>query len=305
MRRYHTPSLFLSLGVTLLTATCFAADLTPGKSVFGELQYVEYIPGDLPLVVAAPHGGRETPADIPDRTNGVVDMDTNSQELARTFAEVVRTKTGHHMHLIISRLHRKKLDPNREAAEAAQGSVIAEKAWKEYHDFIDQACAAAVKQYGVCFFIDLHGQSHPDVRVELGYLHSASALAASDEELNKSAFIAKGSYQLIAAKSDLTYAQLIRGPASLGALLEKRGFPSTPSPRMPTPTEPFFSGGYTVVRHCDAKKNVTGLQIETNKTRLRDTKENRQKFAEVLVDTLQEYLPARLGIQLNGKPAPK
>lgn len=72
---------------------------------------------------------------------------------------------------------------------------------------------------------------------------------------------------------------------------------------MPAPTEPFFSGGYTVRRHCDAKQKVTGLQIETNRIRLRDTKENRQKFAEALVDVLEEYLPARLAIQLNGKPA--
>lgn len=284
----------------LLACSAAAADLVPGKSVFGENQYIEYIPGDLPLVVCSPHGGRLTPEEIPDRTKGVVQPDVNTQDLARTFAAAVHARTGKHMHLIISNLHRKELDPNREIEEAAQGSPIAEKAWNEYHGFIAQACAATVKQYGVAFFIDLHGQSHPDVRIELGYQHSAKDLAGSDEQLNGPAYLAKSSIQLIAKRSDEPYSQLLSGPNSLGALLEKKGFFAAPSPRMPSPQEPFFTGGYTVRRYCLAKDHVTGLQIETYKPKLRDTKESRQKFAEALVDVLAEYLPARLSLQLDG-----
>lgn len=286
----------------LLACSATAADLVPGKSVFGEHQYIEYIPGDLPLVVCSPHGGRETPKEIPDRTQGVVQPDVNTQELARTFAEAVHARTGHHMHLIISNLHRGKLDPNREIEEAAQGSAVAQKAWNEYHGFIAQACAATVKKYGVAFFIDLHGQSHPDVRIELGYQHSAKDLAASDEQLNGPSYIAKSSIQLIAKQCQEPYSQLVRGPDSLGALLEKKGFLAAPSPRMPSPQEPFFTGGYTVRRYCVAKDHVTGLQIETYKPKLRDTKESRHRFAEALVDVLEEYLPARLSLQLNGAP---
>ncbi len=78
-----------------------------------------------------------------------------------------------------------------------------------------------MKRYGVAFFIDLHGQSHPDVRIELGYQHSAKDLAASDEQLNGPSYLAKSSIQLIAKQSLEPYSQLVRGPASLGALLEK------------------------------------------------------------------------------------
>lgn len=293
---------FLPLSLAIVAGTALAADLTPGKSVFGEHQYVEYIPGDLPLVISSPHGGRETPAEMPDRTSGVVEIDANTQELARAIADTIHARTGHYAHLIISRLHRKKLDPNREIEEAAQGNPIAQKAWNEYHAFIKEACEATVKQYGVAFFIDLHGQSHPDVRVELGYQHSAKDLAASDEQLNGPSFVSKSSIQLIATQSSEPYSKIVRGPASLGALLEKREFLAAPSPRMPSPKEPFFRGGYTVQRHCVAKDHVAGLQIECNKTRLRDTKENRQKFATALVDVLEEYLPARLSIRLDGKP---
>lgn len=292
------PLLLLLLSIAAMTT---AADLAPGQSVFGQHQYTEYVLGDLPLVIAAPHGGALKPEAMPTRTKGVTAADANTQELARTIASVVHERTGHHMHLIISRLHRSKLDPNREIVEAAQGSPLAEHAWKEHHDFIDRACDAAVKRFGTAFFIDLHGHGHKDLRVELGYSHASLDLAASEDVLNQPAFFQKGSLRLIAERSPLSYAELLRGPLSLGALLEKEGFPATPSPRMPVPTEPYFRGGYTVSRHCVAARHITGLQIEANRTRLRDTPANRLAFAQALVKALDAYFAAHLGFGIDGK----
>src|SRR3954451_9440909 len=41
---------------------------TPGVAAFGTKQYVEYIPGNLPLIFSAAHGGLLSPADIAVRT---------------------------------------------------------------------------------------------------------------------------------------------------------------------------------------------------------------------------------------------
>lgn len=285
--------------ITLFLGSVQAADVTPGASLFGQHQFIEYIPGDLPLVIAAPHGGRNKPAEIPTRTDGVVDIDANTQELARTIASVIHAQTGRHIHLVICHLHRSKLDANRELLEATQGSQLAENAWQEHHAYIDQACAAAVKQFGVAFLIDLHGHGHSDSRVELGYLHNALDLADCDEALNESTYVNSGSLRWIADRSQYSYTELLRGPQSLGALLERAGFPATPSPRMPVPTEPFFRGGYTIQRHCNAARNVTGLQIEANRPRLRDTAENRLLFSQALVKVLSTYFPRHLGIRLD------
>lgn len=272
----------------------------PGSVLFGQRQFIEYQAGDLPLVLAAPHGGREVPSDVPDRTQGVVSMDANTQELARAIADEVRSRTGHPMHLILCRLHRSKLDPNRDLQEAAQGNEVAANAWREHHSFIEKACDAAVRRFGVAFLIDLHGHGHPDPRIELGYLLSAQDLAADDATLNAPATIQSSSLQWITKRSSLSHAALLRGPESLGALLENEGFPATPSPLKPVPGEPFFRGGYTIQRHCDARRNITGLQIETSRPRLRDTPANRQRFATALVDALAHYLPAHLGWNLDG-----
>jgi len=39
----------------------------------GRSCYVEYIEGNIPLVLSAPHGGWERPTEIPDRKTGVLD----------------------------------------------------------------------------------------------------------------------------------------------------------------------------------------------------------------------------------------
>lgn len=296
----HTLLLFLLMLCAASMRGEEAAPRQPGSVVFGQRQFTEYQAGDLPLVIAAPHGGREAPADLPDRTQGVVSMDANTQELARTIADEVRSRTGHRLHLIVCRLHRSKLDPNRDLPEAAQGNETAATAWREHHAFIQTACETAVEHYGVAFLIDLHGHGHPDPRLELGYLLSAQDLATNDASLNAPDAIHSSSLRWISERSSLSHTALLRGPASLGALLENEGFPSTPSPLKPVPGEPFFRGGYTIQRHCDAQRNITGLQIETSRPRLRDTPANRQRFATALVNALARYLPMHIGWNLDG-----
>ncbi|NNF26947.1 MAG: hypothetical protein HKN73_07005, partial [Gemmatimonadetes bacterium] len=44
-------------------------------SQYGREHYTEYVPGELPLIVSAPHGGGLRPDEIPDRTWGVTAAD--------------------------------------------------------------------------------------------------------------------------------------------------------------------------------------------------------------------------------------
>ena len=294
----------LAIVLICMTLTSHAEEPVPGTSVFGQHNFIEYIPGDLPLIITAPHGGRLTPEEIPNRTNGVTDIDANTQELARTIAAVIHAETGRHIHLVVCRLHRSKLDANREIVEAAQGNSLAEQAWREHHAFIETACEAAVKQFGVSFLIDLHGHGHADPRVELGYLHGALDLAECEEALNAARAIEASSLRWIVERSDRSHVDLLRGPLSLGALLEEQGFPATPSPRMPVPTEPFFRGGYTIARHCQSEKNVTGVQIEANRPRLRDTTQNRVRFARSLLLSLDTYFKTHLQFGITGQISP-
>jgi hypothetical protein len=133
--------------------------------------------------------------------------------------------------------------------------------------------------------------------VELGYLHKSEDLSQPLERLNAPDFVAKSSLAHLMRRSNLPYSDLLRGRCSFGALLEARGYHSTPSPRLPVPDQPYFSGGYTVARHC--KPPATGFQLEANRVRLRDTDTHRRRFAQTLAGALEEYLRVHLGIKLK------
>src|SRR5687767_12327248 len=58
-----------------------------GQSYFGRNSYIEYLAGNAPVVLTAPHGGAVTPGEIPDRTaaacggDATTVTDLNTREL--------------------------------------------------------------------------------------------------------------------------------------------------------------------------------------------------------------------------------
>jgi len=66
----------------------------PGDSYVGRSSYVRYLPGDLPLVLSAPHGGSMQPDEIPDRTYGTTGQDRNTLDLALKIRDAIKARTG-------------------------------------------------------------------------------------------------------------------------------------------------------------------------------------------------------------------
>ena len=159
-----------------------------GTSFLGRKGYVEYLPGTLPFILSAPHGGALTPAEIPDRTFGVTLTDRNTERMAEQIRDAFIARTEAAPHVIISRLARIKLDPNREIVEAAQGSPFAENAWDEFHGFIETARAWVENELGSGLYVDLHGHGHEVNRLELGYLTSGTDLDVSNGVLDAGNF---------------------------------------------------------------------------------------------------------------------
>ena len=259
--------------------------------------YIEYLPGTLPLIISAPHGGYLKPADMPDRSEGKVEQDSFTQEMARALRDEFKTATGGTPHVVICRLHRAKLDCNREIKEATQGNPVAEKAWHEWHDALELAKATVQKDFGAGLYIDLHGQRHKEGRVEIGYLLKAKELALDDEAITQLA--ANTSIRELDQRSPASFVELLRGKSSLGALLEAKGYHCVPSPtlRAPGEGELYFNGGYDTLIH--AFKNggaLSGFQVECPFDGVRDTKPNRDRFVKALREVLtKDYFPAHFG----------
>lgn len=273
----------------------------PGQTHFGRASYTEYVVGDLPIIISAPHGGSMVPEEITDRTYGTTGRDTNTQELSRSIREALIELTGRAPHMIVSRLRRIKLDPNREITEAAQGNPFAENAWSEFQGSIEVAKDIVTRDFGSGLYLDIHGHGHDIARVELGYLLSRNDLTRSDATLNVPSLVAKSSVRALAGTVDISFAQLIRGPASLGALLQERGTRSVPSTADPDPDGgAYFSGGYNTARHGSRDGGtISGIQLEHHFPGLRDTEQNRNAYAAMLADALVVYLEAHFGLTVS------
>lgn len=254
--------------------------------------HVEFQIGALPIILTASHGGRETPKEIPDRKEGKVKIDQNTQELSREIDAELRRRTGLAPHMIINLLHRSKLDPNRDLAEAAQGDPRAEKTWRRFHGSVDAAKAKATAEHGFAFLIDVHGHGHAIKRLELGYALNRAEINLPDAELDAGDAGRRSTLGHMHKRCGKGISELIRGPESLGARFEQAGYPVVPSPGDPRPMEhPYYAGSYIVRHHASVKfPGVDGFQLECHFEGVRDTAENRARLARTLVDALTIFL---------------
>ena len=297
----------------------------PGQSYYGRNNYIEYIAGDAPVILSAPHGGHLTPGEIPDRTSGscggsaTTVKDLNTRELALAMQRRYHARHGKYPHVIINHLHRIKLDANRDLVGGACGAPEAQIAWNEFQDYIDVAKKAVLSATGRGWYMDMHGHGHDVQRLELGYLLSDAQLDLSDATLDASkVFADTASLKAMSEfNTQLSLSAVLRGSSSLGTLYANNGFPSVPSSAAPSARdgEAYFSGGYNTRRHgCGVEAsplggtsggNICGVQIEANYTGVRDTQANMDRFGDVTAVVLDTYLSTHWGLDLDaGGPGP-
>lgn len=285
-----------------------------GQSYFGRNGYVEYIAGNTPVILTAPHGGALSPSSIPDRTasacggSATTVTDANTQELVRTMQARYAARFGTYPHVIISRLARRKLDPNRLQPEAACGNAEAATALSEWHSYIDLAKSNVLKAHGKGWYMDIHGHAHAVPRLELGYLITAAQLDGTDASLDaSSAAENRASFLSLSLASPLSFSAVLRGPTSLGSLYAGLGFPAIPSSSDPRPNgADYFNGGDNTRRHsCGSEAGplggttgglICGVQIEANFVGVRDNAANRERFADVTAQVLEQYLRVHWGL---------
>jgi hypothetical protein len=160
--------------------------------------------------------------------------------------------------MVLNQLHRKKMDPNREFADATQGSSVAAAAFNDYHGFINQTAASSSEPW---LFLDIHGHTHAEQKAELGYLVYSSRLRSGDftaEDTSIRSLVSRWLH-LVSVEDAL------RGFCSLGAFMNSAGLRATPSPDEGAPAqgEAYFSGGYSTKIHGSrAGGTMDAIQIE-------------------------------------------
>lgn len=286
-------SIFLC-GVLIISHQAFS-QLSFSKQSERISGYVEYMEGNMPLVISVPHGGYDRPDSIPERTGHFAkNQDIYTIEIAYKIYKRIYKQCGYHPHIVINHLHRTRLDANRNIEEAADGSPAAEKIWYVYHGLLDSIQHNISEKYDKGLFIDLHGHRHSLQRIEIGYLLSAEELKLDNEMLNTGLLDNYTSIRNLLKhnKNGDPLAEVIRGENSLGSYLYDLGQPCVPCSATPNPQngEKHFSGGYNTMRHGSSGGGVIdGIQLEID-LQTRSNPKRQKKVAHDISDALLQYI---------------
>ena len=276
-----------------------------GETYQGRKGYTTYYPGNIPVILTIPHGGDISPSEISNRTYGVTVTDSNTIELGIAIRNYFYSNYNIRPYVIINNLKRTKLDANRDKAEAAQNNIYAERAFDEFHFYIEKAREDIISKFSTGILFDIHGHGiNPDgfndLRTWIGYLLTADELDNSNDYIDQNISINDVSIYSLLNSSGQTLSQLLSGPNSLGALFENNNYTALPSPESRSPEGMrYFSGGYNTFRYGTNREfNFSSIQLEFPFQGLRDTPQSRTQFSSIFVDLVQEYFLIHLNIDL-------
>lgn len=155
MRASLWPMVIL-IGAWVSVLACNAS----GQDESGSLVAIET--GELPILLSAPHGGRQAIPGVPVRTGvGVRQFRTQSDvrtlDLTVQLADAIEEQLGERPYLVAAKFHRKYLDANRRAQDAYE-SPAAKATYETYHQAMTQARREIMERWGRGIVIDIHGQ---------------------------------------------------------------------------------------------------------------------------------------------------
>ena len=246
--------------------------------------------GMLPIILSAPHGGRQSIPGVPVRRGVAVaqftaERDHNTDELASRTAAKLEERLGVKPFLIIALFDRKYVDANRPTAGAFE-SVQARPCYESYHRALRDACMAVRRDWGRGLLLDIHGQGAEVDVVYRGTNNGKTVMSLLDQFGE----------------------QAITGPASIFGHLEKKGYKVLP-PVGYLSKEERYTGGYIVQTygsHQQTGIDAIQLEIGANLRRRSALDRTAADLADAIVIFTRKYLPAAklsVGAQLYDSPA--
>ena len=276
-----------------------------GETYYGRKNYITYYPGNIPVILSIPHGGDISPPEISNRTYGVTVTDSNTIELGMAIRNYFFTNFNVRPYLVINNLKRTKIDANRDIVEAAQGNLYAERAFNEFHHYINSAREEITNNFKTGFLFDIHGHGvNPDgfydMRTWIGYLLSGDELDNSDSYIDQNISPNNTSIFSLINTSNVSLSDLIRGPLSLGSFFENNFYTSLPSTSSPSPEGMrYFSGGYnTFLYGTNRNFDFNAIQLEFPFPGIRDTPQSRNNFSSAFLNIIKEYIQTHTGIDI-------
>jgi N-formylglutamate amidohydrolase len=200
--------------------------------------------GMLPIILSAPHGGREPIPGVPVRRGiGVpqftTERDSNTAELAEAVANAIGNRLGANPFLIIARFDRKYVDANRPHA-AAYESAAAKPYYEAYHRALEDASESVRKQWAGGILLDIHGQGAETSTIFRG-TDNGKSVSALQKKFGKDA---------------------LTGPKSIVGQMASKGYKFVPN-GVGDAKEQRYTGGYTTRTYGSHRgTQIDAIQLE-------------------------------------------
>lgn len=218
------------------------------------------------------------------RCYSTVKQDYYTKPITNRLLFQIKRLTGKTPYVIINNVHRQNADVNRDIKQGAASVPLAEKVWNEYHEAIQKSRQEIT---GPGLYLDIHGHSHSHGLVEIGY-------RVLPGDLNHRTFSAcDTSIKHLACRVNVntSLADLFWGEySSLGAIFNKAGLQSIPSPEHPSPGQmKYYRGGYDTYHYgSQLGGEIDGIQIEL--PIWARNRENGTMAADALAQSLVDYM---------------
>jgi N-formylglutamate amidohydrolase len=231
--------------------------------------------GMLPIILSAPHGGRESIPGVPVRCGaGVPQFATGRDNNTDTLTEIIAARLEQRLNakpfLIVARFERKYLDANR-PTERAYESRDAKPHYDGYHSALQEAHDRVHQEWGRGLLLDIHGQG------------------AHEEAI----FRGTGNGKTVTSLIQHFGGEAITGPKSLLRQLEQMGYKVLPSTNE-SHREQRYVGGYIVQTYGSHRgSGIDAIQLEIGaKLRARaNLQRTATDLAEAIAVFAKEYLP--------------
>jgi N-formylglutamate amidohydrolase len=269
MRRYSYFMIFFAVGVFAYSFEPFAQDPLERQKL------LTICAGMLPIILSAPHGGRQSIPGVPVRSGAGVTQfasarDNNTDKLAETIAVGLEKRLNAKPFLIVAHFERKYLDANR-PTEIAYESREAKPYYDGYHNALREANERIKGGWGRGLLLDIHGQGAQAETIYRG----------------------TGNGKTVSSLTQRFGTEAITGPNSIFSQLERMGYKILPSTRE-SHKEQQYVGGYIVQTYgSHRQRGVDAIQLEIG-TKLR-ARANLERTATDLAEAIalfaQAYLP--------------
>lgn len=260
-------------------------ELVVGQSYFGANNYVEYIAGNLPIIIGAPHAGSLIPVHLPTVLERSTDGGTYQASLLLIDSIMLATD-GCRPHVIINHLHPKLFPCTGEMIEASGLHQDVNQAWFDFNNFIEIAKTKANKDWGKGHYFEMHTTAR--VRNQIGLGLDTDDLSQSDATISTMAN--QSTVHHLCTTGGANFLEVVKGDTCLGSLLEAEGWNSSPSYADPQPADPFFYAGKNTWRHgSNAFGVIDATHIESSYAYINSTA-NRPNYSGSLAKAMLTFM---------------